>query len=404
LAGRKRVDERLLRLAVAVQADGSITASGRVRLGFTKQRKIDRLRSLLRADEYSETVNSNGDNPPVAAFSLPRALSDQVTTLLDAKRLPWWWLDLTHELRAVAVQEAALWDGHQAPEWRQYLYASSIEQNVDVLQALASSVGMKTRKVLSPTGWRLSVKPRCRTRGGNLEARVEAHTGEVACLSVPSSFVLVRDGGVPVVTGQSFNFGIMYGMQDPTIAHNAGCDLATARMIRQAVLGKFRKFAAWIQQCLAYTRKTGIAWAYWHKRKAHQRQLPKIGDADDGMRVNAENSSYNTPVQGTASFYCLASVTGLVRWILANKIDAKVVATVHDSIVIEVRADLLERVARKMKTEMEGHPTFTGVPLAIDMKVGPTWGSMIEYSLPEEQAADLLGGPEAMAAMSGGHR
>jgi DNA polymerase-1 len=198
---------------------------------------------------------------------------------------------------------------------------------------------------------------------------------------------------------KAFNFGIMYGMQDGTIAKNAGCDMATAKMIRQAVLGKFKKFAAWIQQCLAYTRKHGIAWTYWHQRKAHQRQLWLIGDQDDGRRINAENSSYNTPVQGTASFYCLASVTALVNWILKTRIDARVVATVHDSIVLEVREDLLLTVARKMKQIMTSHPTITGVPLDIDMKAGLTWGTMSDALTDEAQAAGILGGPEAIGAV-----
>jgi DNA polymerase I-like protein with 3'-5' exonuclease and polymerase domains/uracil-DNA glycosylase len=194
---------------------------------------------------------------------------------------------------------------------------------------------------------------------------------------------------------KAFNFGIMYGMQDGTIAKNAGCDLATARMIRQAVLGKFKKFAAWIQQCLVYTRKHGVAWTWWLRKKAHRRQLWKILDADDGVRINAENSASNTPVQGTASFYCLASVTALVRWILHERIDAKVVATVHDSIVLEVREDLLPMVARKVLSVMTGWPTITSVPLDVDLKVGTAWGSMVDYAPPEEQAAAALGGPVA---------
>lgn len=196
---------------------------------------------------------------------------------------------------------------------------------------------------------------------------------------------------------KSFNFGIMYGMQDGTIAERAGCDFATAKAIRAAVLGKFKRFASWIQQRLAESRKHGVAWTYWQGRKAHCRQLYNILDENQGKRINAENSSYNTPVQGTASFYCLASVAALVRWILANRIDAKVVATVHDSIVFEVRPEQLEMLARKVREVMCGWPTFTGVPLDIDMKTGTAWGSLTTYDLPEVEASAILGGPEAAA-------
>lgn len=198
---------------------------------------------------------------------------------------------------------------------------------------------------------------------------------------------------------KTFNFGIMYGMQDGGIAERAGCSMAEAKQIRQAVLGKFRKFAAWIQQCLAHTRKHGNAWTYWLGQPAHCRQLYLVKDSNDGKRINAENSAYNTPVQGTASFYCLASVTTLVNWLLKTRIDAKLVATVHDSIVLEVRDDLVLDVARKMHQVMTSWPTKTGVPLDIDIKAGQFWGSMTEYLLPEAQAAFALGGHEAAQAV-----
>lgn len=217
-----------------------------------------------------------------------------------------------------------------------------------------------TAEFIAPIVWKVKACPNCRANGCHVTKAM-------------------RRGA------KAFNFGIMYGMQDSTIAERAGCDLATAKAIRAAVLGQFRKFAIWIQARLAETRKTGLAWTWWLGRKAHCRQLYKVaavGDQNKGIKINAENSSFNTPVQGTASFYCLASVTELVNWILTCRIDAKVVATVHDSIVLEVRADLVDMVAQKMYEIMTGWPTMTGVPLDIDMKSGNAWGSLKTYTLP----------------------
>lgn len=217
-----------------------------------------------------------------------------------------------------------------------------------------------TAEFIAPIVWKVHPCPQCRAKGCHVTKAM-------------------RRGA------KAFNFGIMYGMMDGTIAERAGCDLATAKLIRQAVLGKFKKFAVWIQQRLAETRKTGLAWTWWMGRRAHCRQLYKVGaqgDDNRGQKINAENSSFNTPVQGTASFYCLASVTALVNWILTNRIDAKVVATVHDSIVLEVRDDLVHVVADKMKEIMTGWPTMTGVPLDIDMKQGTAWGSLTTYVPP----------------------
>ena len=49
-------------------------------------------------------------------------------------------------------------------------------------------------------------------RGGNLEIEQERYEDDVAVVSVPSTFLLVRNGGVPVITGQCTNFGWLYGM------------------------------------------------------------------------------------------------------------------------------------------------------------------------------------------------
>lgn len=215
-----------------------------------------------------------------------------------------------------------------------------------------------TAEFIAPIVWKIKACPQCRVHGCHV---TKTHRR----------------------AAKAFNFGIMYGMTDNTIAERAGCDLATAKAIRAAVLGKFRKFAIWIAARLAETRKTGLAWTWWGGRRAHCRQLYKVHDrVNDGVRINAENSSFNTPVQGTASFYCLASVTDIVNWLISNRIDAKVVATVHDSIVIEVRDDLVPLVAQYMTQVMTGHPTMTGVPLDIDLKTGTAWGSLTKYIVP----------------------
>lgn len=219
--GTRVVDERLLRLAVATQADGSYSGQ-RIRFGFSKQRKINRLHTLLHEGEYDKGIYTNGKNQPTTFFHLDRVLSRQIKDLLEPnKTLPWWWLDLTEECRQIVLDEASYWDAHQQDNWRMYQYYTTLEQNVDVLQALASITGRKTRsvrqkpnKVGHAPSLRMTVRAKDRdcTRGGNLKTTKIPYTGDVVCLSVPASFVLVRDGGVPVITGQCPNFGLPGGL------------------------------------------------------------------------------------------------------------------------------------------------------------------------------------------------
>lgn len=220
--GAWQPDPGLLRLAVATQADGSVTKSGRVRFGFTKQRKIARLEEMLSGRQYTGSESGG-----VTFFTLERELGEEVLGLLENKSFPWSWLDLTPKCREEVLDEAAYWDASRAERWTQYQYFNTDMQSVDVLQALATMAGRKTRKVVTPGRCAsrkphcvLSVKQRSRTRGGNLRTTRIPYTGKVVCLSVPSTFIVARDGGVPVIVGQC-NFGYPGGMGHPTFVETA---------------------------------------------------------------------------------------------------------------------------------------------------------------------------------------
>jgi uracil-DNA glycosylase family 4 len=88
----------------------------------------------------------------------------------------------------------------------------------------------------------------------------------------------------------------------------------------------------------------------------------------------------NTPVQGTAADFMTASLWPLCAWILETKVPARMVATVHDSLLVEVRKDKAEEVARKMREVLLSHDS-AGVPLKVDFKMGDRYGSMKEFEL-----------------------
>lgn len=289
LSGSVIVDENLLRLAVAVQADGSITGSG-IRFGFKKLRKVERLRRLLDAAGISHTLTARG---PVCDFYVNAASRQRILELLDWKSLPWRWLDLTADLRRVVVEEAAFWDAHQGGNWRMYKYSSTDKQSVEVLQALASSVGRKTRLTFDGYIYVLSVKDHAHARSGNLEKIEEVFTDEVACLSVPSTFVLVRSGGIPVITGQTVNFGLLYGKTDAGLAQQLGCSVEDAAKVRRTILGRFKKLAELIKRLLYQVQRYGFVEVPWFDGASHVRPLYEAGGHDHWKKQNAENSSIN---------------------------------------------------------------------------------------------------------------
>ena len=171
---------------------------------------------------------------------------------------------------------------------------------------------------------------------------------------------------------------LLYGMGDEAVAHKAGCTVQEAAKIRAAVLGKFTKLADFIKKCLQYSQRTGVCWTWWDGERCRRRPLWDIADPDQNQRITSENSSFNTPIQGTGSDFCLMSLTAMVQWIIEDAVPAKLVLPVHDSLMIEVDEGCVDEAAYQLKRIMTGWNS-NGVPLQVDMDIGYAWGSMQKY-------------------------
>lgn len=130
----------------------------------------------------------------------------------------------------------------------------------------------------------------------------------------------------------------------------------------------------------------------WHERqrriaRRHQRvtsplgrtrHLPDIISEDKMVRADAERQAINSPVQGTASDIMLTSLIELHR--AFNPKRARIVGTVHDSILFEVREEHLQETCHLIKNTMENPPikrrfgADITVPLVADIEVGRHWG------------------------------
>jgi uracil-DNA glycosylase family 4 len=182
-----------------------------------------------------------------------------------------------------------------------------------------------------------------------------------------------------------FNFGLLYGMTDKGLSVRMGCSVADAGRLRAAILGKWARLAVWMTETLNDTRRTGYTYTSWEGQRARQRYLPYIGNTGDdnvsrGLRVNADNGSTNTPVQGTASDYGLLSVIRTVDYIKRSGVDAKLCLSVHDSLILDVAEDVHEAVAAEVHGIMVSH--WAGdVPIKVDVESGNAWGALEKLSM-----------------------
>lgn len=377
------VDETLLRIAVMVQADANVEPSGRFRIGLSKDRKIDRCVALLDAAgiPYRRSVRSNGRYVPTTVIAFH---SSEVASLLDAdKTLPWSWLRLTEGLREVVLEEAVFWDGHRRENWRMGQYMSGVQKNRDVMQALASVTGRKSR---DDTRMKLTIRGLGSdgSRGGNVEVTREPYTGTVTCLAVPSGIVLVRDGGVPMIVKNSANFGLLYGMgvdgfrNYADTVYGVSFTVEEAHTVHQTFFDTWEGIRDWHDRSIMTVNRTGQVVS----PIGRIRRLPGIWGHNPG---DAERAAINSPVQGFASDMmqvAAATIEGMLPGYEPVE-GAALIGTVHDSIILEVRQDGWEEIVAECQRRMTEEVVTVlrdrlnctlDVPLVADATVSTRWG------------------------------
>lgn len=299
----EKADELYLRLAVATQADGHVVKppnGAGIKFAFTRPRKIQRLRALLRQLPEEDWSESRGvmNGKPSVAFYVKKNSGMVIKRWLDAdKTFPWWWLRLPVEARAVVLDEVQHWDGSEIKGGRSYHVSSAIQKNADVLQAIASITNRKSRLMQDPKSgyWKTSVKDRNSTWGGNLSSTTYEYTDKVACLSVPSSFVLVRDKGVAVICGQTANFLLLY--QGSPKALYAQLLMAMLILISEHKLDKVPDWLTveWCEQfCERWYANKHEVRAYQDLQAYRVRRYGMTWDQTGRVRLGPEIRSYHS--------------------------------------------------------------------------------------------------------------
>lgn len=205
----------LERLYIATQADGNLVErvdNEAIKFRFAKKEKSDRIREILDnlGYEYSFNHYTHSDN----TYNIYVNVGHVVPKLLNQ------WVDLTDKSLEWAqdfLEEVSFWDGSVVnEEIKSFSYSSIIESNVDVVQAVASVVGAKSKKSVNyrenepskSTIFNLFITQRSQYFGvGKLEAEIVEYDGYVYCVEVPSHKLIVRRNGHTLVCGNSTRRG-----------------------------------------------------------------------------------------------------------------------------------------------------------------------------------------------------
>ncbi|HWF85478.1 MAG TPA: DNA polymerase, partial [Vicinamibacterales bacterium] len=163
------------------------------------------------------------------------------------------------------------------------------------------------------------------------------------------------------------NYALLYGKTAFSLAKDIGVTPQAAQAFIDAYFAGFPRVRGFIDRTLEEGRVTGVVKTLYGRR----RLVPELNSRNGQIRSGAERYAVNMPIQGTAADIMKRAMID-VHAALAPRHDARMILTVHDELLFEVRADQADEVAAIVRDRMQSAATLR-VPLTVDVGIGENW-------------------------------
>lgn len=196
-----------IRFLVWVQGDGHYMKNDDrvygIEFHLQKNRKILRIKSILEDLDIRYTVCNKSDGSTSIRIYGKEHVSF-AENWLNNKQFTYAWLEMSVHQFDIFWDEILVVDGHLSERFE--LYTSSIEKNLDVVQAICSTKGVRTNKTtIGDSGGYghpiALIRSRSNYSIGGCRKTVEERECEVSCVTVPSGYILIRQNGKTFIVG-----------------------------------------------------------------------------------------------------------------------------------------------------------------------------------------------------------
>ena len=166
---------------------------------------------------------------------------------------------------------------------------------------------------------------------------------------------------------KAINFGLIYGMSEFGLSNQLGISRQEARTYMDAYFNRYPNVLQFMTDIKAKAAEQG----YVETLLGRRLYLPEIKSSNGMRRKAAERVAINAPMQGTAADIIKVAMIGIDKEILGDE-NIKMIMQVHDELVFEVKAEMVEHYSQLIKMEME-KAIKLHVPLIADVGVGDNW-------------------------------
>lgn len=176
---------------------------------------------------------------------------------------------------------------------------------------------------------------------------------------------------------KTVSFLIVYGGGAFNLSETVNISMGKAETIIDNYKNVYPGIFAYMDFVNNFITTNGYAYTIFGRR----RNLPDVYSPDRSIVNRALRQGLNFTIQSTASDILLCSLLGVARRLKEADLEARPVATVHDSMEIVSPKEEVEKVLEILYDEMVNYPTikkvfniYFDVPLKIDVEVGKSFG------------------------------
>ena len=196
-------------------------------------------------------------------------------------------------------------------------------------------------------------------------AREDVHTRTAAeTFGVPPAEVTADMRRIAKV----LNFGIAYGLSAFGLSQRLDLPGAEAQQIIDRYFTRYAGVRRYVETAVAEARATGESRTLFGRVRA----MPEIVARNPALRMAAERTAINTPIQGTAADIVKIAMIRVHDALGRDRRRARLLLQVHDELVLEVPEDELAPVEALVRREMAGAAQLE-VPLDVEVGVGHSW-------------------------------
>lgn len=168
--------------------------------------------------------------------------------------------------------------------------------------------------------------------------------------------------------GKTINFGLIYGMSERRLAEELGIDKKEARLYYKNFFNTYSDVKPYFESELELAKENLYIETLFNRKISTK----DVNSSNSFARSHAEKSAKNARIQGTASEIIKKAMIEIFNTINKENIDADMLIQVHDELVFEVREDIADEVAVKIKHIME-NVVKLDVPLIVEYKIADNY-------------------------------